>query len=259
MNDAVLSIEHRMGTVMRAPTGSTVSAATVCRLSTGWVRSCGAYWRASVIQQEPESEERWNVHIYCALRTPPYFGGHDRAYLLHAGGKPYSAPIAASIHRAERWYWQAVLGRDLRYGPGNPQSDFELANGIPAADDPLLGSGGIAVAGVSQYPDQPERSQLHTTLPVECGGQWRTASVVRDGDTGEWGVWLENDPSGWLQAGGSPYRAPATVCAHRAERWYWQLVRGESLCHGHDFPQHWWEQQHQIPDLDDAARLPQLA
>ena len=229
-----------------------------CRISTGWVRSCGAYWRASVIQQEPQSEKRWTVHIYCALRTPPYFGGYDRAYLLHAGGEPYSAPLSASIHRAERWYWQAALGRGLRYGPGNPQSDFELANGIPAIDDPLLRSGGVAVAGVSQYPDQPDRTAFHTTLPVECDGQRREASVVRDSDTGEWGVWLVGGTTGWLEAGGSPYRAPATVCAHRAERWYWQLVCGTPLHHRDEFPQPRWEQRNQIPDLDDAVRLPQL-
>ena len=73
------------------------------------------------------------------------------------------------------------------------------------------------------------------------------------------GVWLASGTPGWLEAGGSPYRAPATVCAQRAERWYWQFVCGEPLRHGDDFPQHWWEQRNQIPDLDDAARLPQLA
>ena len=106
------------------------------------------------------------------------------------------------------------------YGPGNPQSDFELANGIPAIDDPLLRSGGVAVAGVSQYPGQPDRSDFHTTLPAECGGPRRAASVIRDSDTGEWGVWLAGGTPGWLEADGSPYRAPAMVCAHRAERWY---------------------------------------
>jgi len=94
---------------------------------------------------------------------------------------------------------------------------------------------------------------------VECGGQRRAASVIRDGDTGEWGVWLASDTPGWLEAGGSPYRAPATVCAHRAERWYWQIVCGGPLHHGDDFPQPLWEQRNQIPDLDDAARLPQPA
>lgn len=33
---------------------------------------------------------------------------------------------------------------------------------------------------------------------------------------------------GWLEAGCSPYRAPATVCVRRAERWYWQTVGGDS-------------------------------
>lgn len=230
-----------------------------CQFSTGWVRSSGAYWRASVIQEEPQSEERWNVHIYCALRTPPYFGGYDRAYLLHAGGEPYSAPLAASIHRAERWYWQAALGGRLCYGPDNPQSEFELANGIPAIDDPLLRSSGVGAAVISEYPDQPDRSELHTTLGVECGGERRTASVIRDADTGEWGVWLRGGAPGWLEAGGSTYRAPGTVCVQRAERWYWQLVCGGPLRHDDDFPQHWWEQEHQIPDLDDPARLPQPA
>ena len=191
-----------------------------------------------MIQPEPRSEERWNVHIYCALRTPPYFGGYDRAYLFHAGGEPYSAPLAASIHRAERWYWQAALGGRLCYGPHNPQSEFDLAKGIPAIDDPLLGSSGVGAAVIGEYPDQPDRSELHTTLGVECGGERRTASVIRDADTGEWGVWLTGGAPGWLQAGGSPYRAPGTVCVQRAERWYWQLVCGGPLRHRDDFPQH---------------------
>ena len=230
-----------------------------CRSSTGWVRVSDAYWRACVVQEEPQSDERWNVRIYCALQTPPHYGAYDRAYLLHAGGEPYSAPLEASIHRAERWYWKAALGWGLDYGPGHPQSEFERASGIPAADNPLSRSGGVAHIGVSPCPDRGQTSAFHSTLPVLSGSQWHAASVVRDSGTREWGVRLSGDTEGWLEAGGSPYRAPATVCAQRAERWYWQLVCGTPMPHSDDFPQSRWEHQNQIPDLDDTTRVPQPA
>ena len=228
-----------------------------CQFSTGWVRAVGTYWRASVVQQDPGSDERWNIHIYYALRTPPHYGGYDRAYLLHAGGKPYSAPLAESIHRAERWYWQAALGGGLGYGPDNPQPEFEQANGIPATDDPLARSGGVAVPCVNGYPDRSSWTEFHSTPPLVREGQQAIASVVRDRDTGEWGVWVSCGTAGWLEAGGSPYRAPATVCVRRAERWYWQTVGGLALPHSDDFPAPRWERANQIPDLDDAVRQPQ--
>ena len=229
-----------------------------CQFSTGWVWAATAYWRASVVQHEAQSEERWRVHIYCAFHTPPYYGGYDSARLLHAGGAPYSAPLAASIHRAERWYWQAALGGRLGYGPNNPQPEFEQANGIPAINDPLTRSNGVVIPGVSGYPDRSSWTEFHSTPPLVREGQQTIASVVRDRDTGEWGVWVAGGTTRWLEAGGLPYRAPATVCVRRAERWYWQTVAGVALPHGDDFPQPKWEQDRCIPDLDDAARLPQL-
>ena len=230
-----------------------------CRYSTGWVRAVAAYWRASVVQQEPGSDERWNVHLYCALRTPPYYGGFDWAYLIHVDGRPYSAPLGVCIYRAERWYWETALNGRLCHGPHNPRPEFELANGIPDRDDPLALSGGIGYVRVDRYPDEPDISEYHTTLLVVCQGRQRTAEVIRDSDTGEWGVWLSGDAAGWLEAGGSPYRAPANVCAQRAERWYWQTVCGMAMPHSEDHPQPRWEQEHQIPDLDGASRRLQPA
>ena len=189
----------------------------------------------------------------------PGLHGHDSARLLHAGGEPYSAPLAASIHRAERWYWHAALGRRLDYGPNNPQPQFEQANGIPAINDPLARSNGVVVPGASGYPDRSSWTEFHSTPPLVCEGQQTVASVVRDGDTGEWGVWVAGGTAQWLEAGGSPYRAPATLCVCRAERWYWQTVAGVALPHSDDFPQPDWEQDNGIPDLDDAVRHPQLA
>ena len=98
-------------------------------------------------------------HLLRAENTA-VLSGDTTAPILHAGGEPYSAPLSASIHRAERWYWQAALGRGLHYGPDNPQSDFELAKGIPAIDDPLLRSGGVAITGVSQYPNQARQDRV---------------------------------------------------------------------------------------------------
>ena len=224
-----------------------------CQFSTGWVRVVAAYWRTSVVQQEPGSDERWRVHVYCAFRTPPYYGGYDTAYLLHAGGEPYSAPLADCIHRAERWYWRAALGCGLDYGPENPQPEFEQANGIPAVDDPLAWSGGVVVPAVSAYPDRDDRTLFHSTPSLVRDGQETTAQVARDSDTREWGVWLTGGIPGWLQAGGSPYRAPATVSAQRAERWYWQAVYRVLMPHGEDFPQPEWEQDNHILDLDDQT------
>ena len=225
-----------------------------CQFSTGWVRVATAYWRASVVQQEPGSDERWRVHIYCAFHTPPYYGGYDSACLLHVGGEPYSAPLTASIHRAERWYWRAALGCSLNYGPSNPQPEFEQANGIPATDDPLMKSGGVAVPRVGGYPDRRCWTEFHSTPPLVREGRQTNANVVRDRDTGEWGVWVVDGAARWLEAGGSPYRAPATVCVRRAERWYWQTVAGTALLHSDDFPPPRWEQDNRIPDLDDAVR-----
>ena len=229
-----------------------------CRFSTGSVQAALAHWRASVVQQEPGSDERWNVHIYCAFRTPPNYGGYDFAYVLHAGGEPYSAPLADAIHRAERWYWKGVLGRCLTHGPGNAQPEFEQANGIPDQDDPLAHSGAVLVFGVDQYPDRSQRSAFHATPTIVRDGQPMTASVARDRDTQEWGVWLSCGEPGWLQAGGVPYRAPATVSAQRAERWYWQTALDMPLPRSEDNPQPSWEQDNHIPDLDDPIRLPQL-
>ena len=222
-----------------------------CQFSTGWVWVVAAYWRASVVQHEPQSDERWRVHIYCAFRTPPYYGGYDSAYLLHADGEPYSAPLTDSIHRAERWYWRAALGCGLNYGPNNPQPEFERANGIPATDDPLARSGGVVIPAVSEYPERDDRTEFHSTPPLVCKGQRTIASVVRDNDTREWGIWVAGETPGWLKAGGAPYRAPATVCSHRAERWYWQTVYGVRMPHGENFPQPGWEQDNRLPDLDD--------
>ena len=224
-----------------------------CQFSTGWVRVATAYWRASVVQHEPQSDERWRVHIYCAFRTPPYYGGYDSAYLLHADGEPYSAPLADSIHRAERWYWQAALGGRLGYGPNNPQPEFEQANGIPAVNDPLTRSNGVAVPAVSGYPERDDRTEFHSTPPLVCEGQPTTAHVARDNDTREWGIWVAGETPGWLKAGSAPYRAPATVCSQRAERWYWQAVYGVRMPHGENFPQPGWEQDNGIPDLDDYS------
>ena len=125
-----------------------------------------AYWRASVVQQDPGSDERWRVHIYCAFRTPPYYGGYDSAYLLHAGGKPYSAPLAECIHRAERWYWEIARHGRLCHGPGNPRLAYELANDIPDRDDPLARSSGIGYGGVDGYPDRPDILRIpHDSAP----------------------------------------------------------------------------------------------
>lgn len=231
----------------------------LCRFSTGWVRAAYGYWRLSAVQEEYGSDERWNVHIYCALRTPPYYGGHDWGYLLHVGGKPYSAPLTSCIYRAERWYWEMALNGRLCHGPHNPRPEFELANDIPNRDDPLARSSGIGYAGVNSYPDLPDLTEYHSTLPVICRGQQRKAEVIRDSGTQEWGVWISGDEAGWLGAGGSPYRAPANVCAQRAERWYWQTACGIEMPHSDDYPQSRWERENQIPDLDDESRLFQPA
>lgn len=231
----------------------------LCRFSTGWVRDAFAYWRLSVVQEQPGCDERWNIHVYCALRTPPYYRAYDWAYLLHAGGMPYSAPLSACIYRAERWYWETALDGRLCHGPHNPRPDFELANDIPERDDPLSPSSGIGHSGVDRYPNRPEISEYHMTLPVTCRGQQRRAEVIRDKDTGEWGVWISGDEANWLEAGGQPYRAPANVCAQRVERWYWQTAVGIEMPHADDYPQPRWEQEHQIPDLDDPSRLLQPA
>ena len=181
------------------------------------------------------------------------------AYLLHVGGKPYSAPLAACIYRAERWYWEMALNGRLCHGAHNPRPEFELANDIPNRDDPLARSSGIGYAGVNSYPDLPDLTEYHSTLPVICRGQQRKAGVIRDSGTQEWGVWISGDEAGWLEAGGSPYRAPANVCAQRAERWYWQTACGIEMPHSDDYPQSRWEQENQIPDLDDESRLFQPA
>ena len=152
----------------------------------------------------------------------------------------------------------ALNGR-LCHGPHNPRPEFELANDIPDRDDPLARSSGIGFICVSNYPDQPDISEFHSTLPVMCQGQQRTAEVIRDSDSDEWGVWISGGEAGWLEAGGSPYRAPRNVCAQRAERWYWQTVCGIAMPHSDDYPQSRWEQENQIPDLDDASRLLQPA
>ena len=230
-----------------------------CYFSTGWVWVTVAYWRASVVQHEPGSDERWRVHIYCAFRTPPYYRGYDFAHLLHAGGQPYSAPLADCTHRAERWYWELALHGCLCHGPGNPRSAYELANDIPDRDDPLARSSGIGYGRVARYPHRPDVSEHHTTLPLACPDNPRRAAVIRDSDTGEWGVWISGEDAEWLEAGGSPYRAPANVCARRAERWYWQNACLVAMPHADDYPQSRWEQEHHIPDLDDESRLLQPA
>ena len=226
------------------------------RYETGWVRTTRAYWRAGAVQQKPGCNKRWNVHICCALWTPPYYGGFDRACLLHAGGQPYSAPLVDCIHRAERWCWRVASGRTLGYGPDNPQSQFELDNAIPDVDELPRPSAPARFPNVGGYPDPPDLCEFHTTRPVLANGQVQQASVVRDPATRAWGIWLSGDAPGWMRAGGEPYRAPVDVCTHRAERWYWQKVCGSPLPHGERFPQPSWEMDNAIPDLDDdlAAR-----
>ena len=230
--------------------------------STGWVKRSGAHWRFSAVQERPDHNERWNVHIYSALFTPPYYGGYDSAGVLHAGGAIYGAPLEDCIHRAERLYWRFAVGHLLGYGPTNPQSRFEQHNFIPDRDDRLRPIAPARFPKVCEYPDKPDICEFHTTRPVTWGGREQRASVVRDPDTREWGVWLSGATPGWLAAGGKPYRAPSDISASRAERWYWQKVYGVPLLHEGHFPQPAWETDNHIPDADDdlvAAPLERAA
>ena len=126
-----------------------------CRFSTGWVRVVAAYWRASAVQQVPGSDERWRVHIYCAFRTPPYYGGYDSAYLLHAGGKPYSAPLAECIHRAERWYWEMALHGRLCHGPATLGRPMSSPTTFPTGTIPWPGRAASATAVWTATPTGP--------------------------------------------------------------------------------------------------------